>query len=135
MVASFIRRISFENGDISESILGEMRLCSRAMKWFSDRLLERVRSRVGAYVYGNILVLAAILATSPESVAHWTAVIFVIATTATTFLAHVVAHRIGQAIGRTDDEALRLHLAQEVRDAVPIMTSGTPPPCSSPSAP
>src|SRR5215217_5917585 len=39
MVASFIRRISFENGDISESILGEMRLCSRAMKWFSDRLL------------------------------------------------------------------------------------------------
>src|SRR5215208_1050292 len=41
MVASFIRRISFENGDISESILGEMRLCSRAMKWFSDRLLLR----------------------------------------------------------------------------------------------
>src|SRR5215216_1973101 len=39
VVASFIRRISFENGDISESILGEMRLCSRAMKWFSDRLL------------------------------------------------------------------------------------------------
>ena len=89
--------------------------------------VERVRSRVGAYIYGNILVLAAILATSPESIAHWTAVIFVVATTATTFLAHVVAHRIGQAIGRTDDEALRVHLAQEVRDAVPIMTSGTVP--------
>src|SRR5215208_6410881 len=43
MVASFIRRISFENGDISESILGEMRLCSRAMKWFSDRLLDKSR--------------------------------------------------------------------------------------------
>jgi hypothetical protein len=82
---------------------------------------------VGAYIYGNILVLAAILATSPESIAHWTAIIFVIATMATTFLAHVVAHNIGQAIGRTDDEALRLHLAQEVRDAVPIMTSGTAP--------
>jgi hypothetical protein len=89
--------------------------------------VERVRSRVGAYIYGNILVLAAILATSPENIAHWTAVIFVVATTATTFLAHVVAHRIGQAIGRTDDEALRLHLAQEARDAVPIMTSGTAP--------
>ena len=89
--------------------------------------LERVRSRVGAYIYGNILVLAAILATSPESIAHWTAVIFVVATTATTFLAHVVAHRIGQAIGRTDDEALRVHLAQEARDAVPIMTAGTGP--------
>jgi len=82
---------------------------------------------VGAYIYGNILVLAAILATSPESIAHWTAVIFVVATTATTFLAHVVAHRIGQAIGRTDDEALRVHLAQEARDAVPIMTAGTGP--------
>ena len=55
--------------------------------------VERVRSRVSAYVYGNILVLAAILATSPENIAHWTAVIFVVATTATTFLAHVVAHK------------------------------------------
>ena len=88
--------------------------------------VERVRSRVGAYIYGNILVLAAIFATSPESIAHWTAVIFVVATSATTFLAHVVAYRIGQAIGRTDD-APRLHLAQEARDAVPIMSSGTGP--------
>src|SRR5215208_1540987 len=40
MVASFIRRISFENGDIGKTILGEMRLCSRSMKWFSDRLLN-----------------------------------------------------------------------------------------------
>src|SRR5215217_8494190 len=127
MVASFIRRISFENGDISESILGEMRLCSRAMKWFSDRLLERVRSRVGAYIYGNILVLAAIFATSPQSIAHWSAVVIVVATSATTFFAHVFAHRIGQAIGRDDDEALRLHLAQEARDAVPIMNSGAGP--------
>jgi hypothetical protein len=89
--------------------------------------VERVRSRVGAYIYGNILVLAAILATSPESIAHGTAVIFVVATSATTFLAHVVAYRIGQTIGRTDDEALRLHLAQEARDAVPIISSGAGP--------
>jgi hypothetical protein len=89
--------------------------------------VERVRSRVGAYVYGNILVLAAILATSPQSIAHWTAIIFVVATAATTFLAHVVAHRIGQSIGHTDEDALRVHLAQEARDAVPIMSSGTGP--------
>ena len=89
--------------------------------------VERVRSRVGAYVYGNILVLAAILAASPESIAHWTAFVYVVGTTATTFFAHVVAHRIGQSIGRTDDDALRLHLAQEARDAVPIVSSGTGP--------
>jgi len=93
--------------------------------------VERVRSRVGAYIYGNILVLAAIFATSPQSIAHWTAVVIVVATSATTFLAHVVAYNIGQAIGRADDETLRLHLAQEARDAahdaVPIMTSGAGP--------
>jgi len=89
--------------------------------------VERVRSRVGAYIYGNILVLAAIFATSPEGVAHWTAVVIVVATSATTCLAHVVAHNIGQAIGRADEDALRVHLAQEARDAVPIMTSGAGP--------
>jgi hypothetical protein len=88
--------------------------------------VKRARSRVGAYVYGNILVLAAIVATSHESIAHWTAVVIVVATSATTFLAHVVAHSIGQAIGRTDDEA-RLHLTQEAQDAVPIVSSGAIP--------
>ncbi len=92
-----------------------------------DLPVERVRSRVGAYVYGNILVLAAIFATSPQSIANWTAVVIVVATSATTFLAHVVAHNIGQSIGRRTDDALRLHLAQMARDAVPIMSSGTGP--------
>jgi hypothetical protein len=86
-----------------------------------------VRSRVSAYIYGNIFVLAALFATSPEGVAHWSAVVIVVATAATTFFAHVVAHNIGQAIGRTENEELRVQLAQEARDAVPIMTSGTLP--------
>jgi hypothetical protein len=92
-----------------------------------DLPIERVRSRVSAYIYGNIFVLAAIFATSPQSISHWSAVFIVVATSATTFFAHVFAHRIGQAIGRTDDETLRLHLAQEARDAVPIMNSGSGP--------
>jgi hypothetical protein len=89
--------------------------------------VERVRSRVGAYIYGNILVLAAVFATSPQSIAHWSAVFIVVATSATTFFAHVFAHRIGQAIGRPHDEELSVHLAQEARDAVPIMNSGAGP--------
>jgi hypothetical protein len=92
-----------------------------------DLPIERVRSRVSAYIYGNIFVLAAIFATSSQSISHWSAVFVVVATSATTFFAHVFAHRIGQAIGRTDDEGLRLHLAQEARDAVPIMNSGSGP--------
>ena len=35
-----------------------------------DLPIERVRSRVSAYIYGNILVLAAIFATSPKSISH-----------------------------------------------------------------
>jgi hypothetical protein len=92
-----------------------------------DLPVERVRARVSAYIYGNIFVLAALFATSPEGVAHWSAVVIVVATSATTFFAHVVAHNIGQAIGRTENEELRVQLAQEARDAVPIMTSGTVP--------
>jgi hypothetical protein len=82
---------------------------------------------VGAYIYGNILVLAAVFATSPQSIAHWSAVFIVVATSATTFFAHDFAHRIGQAIGRDDNQDLSLQLAQEARDAVPIMNSGAGP--------
>jgi hypothetical protein len=99
----------------------------RTRRLHDDLPVERVRSRVSAYIYGNIFVLAAIFATSPESVAHLTAVVIVVATSATTFFAHVVAHNIGQAIGRTEDEELRVQLSREARDAVPIMTSGTVP--------
>jgi len=80
---------------------------------------------VSAYIYGNIFVLSVNVATTTENIANWTGVVIVVATSATTFLAHVVAHNIGQSIGRTDD--LRLHLAQMARDAVPIMSSGTGP--------
>jgi hypothetical protein len=99
----------------------------RTRRLHEDLPVERVRSRVSAYIYGNIFVLAALFAVSPEGVAHWSAVVIVVATAATTFFAHVVAHNIGQAIGRTENEELRVQLAQEARDAVPIMTSGTVP--------
>ena len=56
----------------------------RARHLRQDLPVERVRSRVSAYIYGNIFVLAAIFATSPESVAHLTAVVIVVATSATT---------------------------------------------------
>ncbi|RFA16281.1 hypothetical protein B7R21_02565 [Subtercola boreus] len=88
--------------------------------------LPRIRSRVSAYLYGNILVLAAVIGASDETEAHWSALLVVGATTVTTFLAHVVAHGVGQQIGRTDEDA-RLHVGAELRDAVPIITSGLVP--------
>jgi len=39
VVVLLMRRISFENGDyFGKPILGEMRLCSRFMEKFSDRV-------------------------------------------------------------------------------------------------
>jgi len=41
VVASLIRRISFENGDyFGKPILGEMRLYSTVTRRFSDRVLD-----------------------------------------------------------------------------------------------
>ncbi|GAA4685834.1 hypothetical protein [Frondihabitans cladoniiphilus] len=91
-----------------------------------DVTLDHARNRTSAYIYGNILVLAAVAAVSPDSILHWGAFVAIVATTVTTFLAHVLAHGIGQQIGRSDEES-RLHLAQEIRDAVPIISSGAVP--------
>ena len=88
--------------------------------------LPRVRSRVSAYVYGNVLALGAVLQSGPGDVEDGVAVLVVVATTLTTYLAHVVAHQVGEGIGR-DREDHRTHVRTELRDAVPIVSSGTAP--------
>ena len=88
--------------------------------------IARSRSRISSYLYGNILVLAAVFASTPDTILNWSAEVVVAATTLTTFLAHVVAHGVAQQLGRTDEDA-QLHLRRELRDAVPILTSGTLP--------
>lgn len=88
--------------------------------------IERVRSRIAAYVYGTILVLAALATQSRESIQEGLGAIAVGATTATTVLAHLVAHAVAQQLGRDADER-RLHLREEARDIVPILTAGLVP--------
>jgi hypothetical protein len=51
VVASLIRRISFEEGDIGSLILGELRPSSTFMERFSDRLLVSYEERS----YGSFL--------------------------------------------------------------------------------
>ncbi|MBB3044737.1 hypothetical protein KM427_13350 [Nocardioides sp. LMS-CY] len=86
--------------------------------------VERGRARVSAYVYGNILVLAAVLTATPHTIRSGHAVVVVLATTVTTYLAHVVAHAVGAAVGEEKPEGLS---RDELRDAVPIMSSGSLP--------
>jgi hypothetical protein len=88
--------------------------------------VERVRSRTSAYVYGNILVLTAVVQNTEATILSGRAVVIVLVTMITTYLAHVLAHDVAEHIGRTKDEK-DIHLRQELRDAVPIVSSGVPP--------
>ena len=93
---------------------------------------DRARSRTSAYVYVyvyvyvNILVLTAVAGVDSANILDWSAFFAVAGTTITTFLAPILAHSIGQQLGRTGEEA-QLHIRDEVRDSLPIASSGSIP--------
>ncbi|MDO9589720.1 MAG: hypothetical protein Q7J04_01080, partial [Microcella sp.] len=62
--------------------------------------VERLRVRLAAYVYGNILVLAAIVVATGKSIVGGEAALLVTATALTTYVAHILAHDVGQQLGR-----------------------------------
>jgi hypothetical protein len=79
---------------------------------------------VSAYVYGNVLVLAAVVGASRATVASGAGVAVVAGTVLSTYVAHVLAHSIGSLFGGTDGRsAVRVQL----RDAVPVISSGSTP--------
>ncbi|QNG38787.1 hypothetical protein F1C76_21625 [Geodermatophilaceae bacterium NBWT11] len=84
---------------------------------------HRAESRVAAYVYGNVLVLAAVVGASPLAVDSGTAVVLVVGTVLSTYVAHVLAHSVGVLFGGGDQTRTR----QVLRDAVPIVSSGVLP--------
>ncbi|MFZ2174137.1 MAG: hypothetical protein WAW17_08905 [Rhodococcus sp. (in: high G+C Gram-positive bacteria)] len=85
---------------------------------------EHVASRISAYIYGNILVLAALI---PVTHSHETLGIAVIVGAAlSVFLAHVFAESVGQTL-RLDHTLTHTERIRELRDAVPILTSAVLP--------
>ena len=88
--------------------------------------IERARARLSAFVYGNLLVLGALIGARPESVGDGQAIVLVAATTVTTYVAHVAADLVGEALGRAVEDR-REHTRVELRDALPIISSGGPP--------
>lgn len=87
---------------------------------------ERLRLRLAAYVYGNILTLAAIAVATGSSIDSGDATLIVGVTTLTTYLAHVIAHNVGQQLGR-ERGAHRPYVRHELVDALPILFSGLVP--------
>ena len=102
------------------------RLLDRAVARRAGFDVARAESRVSAYVYGNVLVLAAVFGASAAAVVTGTAVVLVVGTVLSTYVAHVLAHSIGSLLGAAGDSD-RSAVGQVLRDAVPIVSSGVTP--------
>ncbi|MGV9669033.1 MULTISPECIES: hypothetical protein [unclassified Gordonia (in: high G+C Gram-positive bacteria)] len=94
---------------------------------------RRAASRLSAYVYGNILVLAAVVLASSSTIDEGHAPLIVLGTGVTTYIAHVFADLLAHANvpeaheeehgGELSREQVRGLAVDELRDAVPIMSS------------
>ncbi|MFZ2178436.1 MAG: hypothetical protein WAW17_31290 [Rhodococcus sp. (in: high G+C Gram-positive bacteria)] len=107
------------------------------MEWNLPRLLNRpplvhegpltpesAAGRISAYIYGNILVLAALVPVTHSQDTLGIAVI--VGAALSTFLAHLFAESVGHSLllGLAPTRAERI---RELRDALPILTSAVVP--------
>ncbi|MDH2442533.1 hypothetical protein QDR37_01105 [Amnibacterium sp. CER49] len=88
--------------------------------------VERARSRIGAYVYGDVLVLGALLTVEIDAERPVIGALAVALTTVITYVAHVVSDAIGDRLGR-DSKEHAASLPRELRDALPIASAGVLP--------
>jgi hypothetical protein len=87
---------------------------------------EDAAARISAYVYGNILIFAAMLALDEADIRHGHAVIIELGVAVSTFLAHVLSEVIGRSV-RTGTPTTRADVLHEVRDSLPVATSALVP--------
>jgi hypothetical protein len=91
-----------------------------------DLSREDAASRVSAYVYGNVLVMAALISLRPEDLQGPTGVLYVLGVGVSTFVAHLVGDVVGRRV--RDDTAIRwTEVHSEIRDSLPIGTAATVP--------
>jgi hypothetical protein len=81
-------------------------------------------SRISAYVYGNILVLAALVPVHVDD--NELGIAIVLGTALSTFVAHAFAEAIGETVREGTRLAREVRLS-EVRDSVPVLTSAVLP--------
>jgi hypothetical protein len=95
------------------------------LRWGNGRPLDphRAESRVSAYVYGDVLVLAATVGVSAAAIRSGEAVLIVLGTMISTYVAHVLADVVGAVFG---GDPLRAAVTAELRDSVPVVSAGLP---------
>ncbi|WP_280340251.1 hypothetical protein [Nocardia neocaledoniensis] len=81
-------------------------------------------SRISAYIYGNVLILAALIPVAP-SVEH-VGILVVLGTAVSTFVAHAFAESVGQSVRQGGAVPAAPRWAN-LRDSLPILTSAVLP--------
>jgi hypothetical protein len=81
-------------------------------------------SRISAYIYGNILILAALVPITPSATGLGLAVVW--GTALSTYVAHAFAETVGESVRQHTEMTWELRIA-ELRDSVPILTSAVLP--------
>lgn len=79
--------------------------------------------RISAFIYGNILVLSALVLLSPSGLKTTRDFVYVPAVAFSTFIAHVVSDLFAHLLRHPDGKGLSAKLKDDLRDAVPIATS------------
>ncbi|MGU3410513.1 hypothetical protein ACLBWP_10425 [Microbacterium sp. M1A1_1b] len=96
---------------------------SRATRMISR---EDASSRITAYVYGNIVALATVASLTSVDAERGASFRYVLATSVTTFLAHTFAESMGRR-ARSDEPLTWSVIRAELRDSLPVLTSGVVP--------
>ncbi|MBS3178445.1 MULTISPECIES: hypothetical protein [unclassified Pseudoclavibacter] len=91
----------------------------------------RAASRLTAYVYGNIIILATLLGLVHAGENPGEGAIVVLATGGTTLLAHLIADAVGHStraeVGDRRERTAHIEFLHELRDAVPIASAASIP--------
>ncbi|CAN5313487.1 hypothetical protein BH09ACT10_BH09ACT10_27520 [soil metagenome] len=84
---------------------------------------ESASDRISAYVYGNVLLLSALVLLTNSEVDSGRGFVLAAGTALSTFVAHVFSETLGAQAREVPHSALTL-----LRDSVPVLTSATVPP-------
>jgi hypothetical protein len=79
--------------------------------------------RISAFIYGSILVLAALVVLSPDDLRTTRGVVYVLGVGFSTFVAHVASDVFAHLLRHPDGKGFSAKLPRDLRDAVPIATS------------
>lgn len=83
-------------------------------------------SRVSAYVYGNVLILAALIPITSSDEHTFQGVAIVLGTALSTFVAHAFAEGVGETV-RTGANLSRVTRVEQLRDSVPVLSAAVLP--------